>query len=260
MKTHFLKPLAIIALFVLVCCDSGIFHSEYVLVLPKPPEAWSSLLGRPHWRVEWQNPDGDKQIKDFRPAGQIGVSLPQTWPNAVCAWPFWPEKSITPGLFKPAGALFPYDVSDDRLVLSWEAGTDAVFYWELALADRQGARPSTVPRLPCFFNWPRFRELFKTGIINENVIRDPWLADWKSIAEKTVMSGFDRRRLVPAPSQGMVIPVSSGSWYGSSPFAAPLCFAEGETPVFPVQVQTEVWVCGEGILRCNQSAWVFYSW
>ena len=260
MKIHIISPAAVLLLLILVCCDNGIFHSEYVLDLPKPPESWVSLLGEPHWRIEWQNPEGKKQVKDIKPAKNIGVSLPQTWPNAVSAWPFWPEKGVAPGAFKPAGALFPYDVSDNRLKLSWKAGPDAVYYWELARADRQDAKPSSVPRFPHYFNWPRFRELFETGIINEKVIQDPWLADWQSIAKKTVLSGFDRRRIVPVAAGEMNIPVPAGPWYGSSPFTTPLIFEDGNDPVFPVWAWTDIWVSAEGILRCNQNAWVFYHW
>jgi len=261
MKTYFIKLISVLALLLgLVSCGEEKFPSQYVLVLPKAPEAWVSLLGEPHWRVEWQNPGGQKQIKAILPNENIGIDLPQAWTSAILAWPYWPEQDIGPGLFRPAGALFPFDSSANRINLSWKAGPDAVFYWELAIAGEEIEAESKVPRIPHNFDWPRFRELFETDVLNEMVRQDPWLADWRSIAEKTVKSGFDRRRLVPESGDIINIPVSSGPWYGGSPFTAPLWFEEGEIPAFPVRSAVEVWICGEGILRCNKKAQVFTPW
>ncbi|MCL2066496.1 MAG: hypothetical protein FWG99_03415 [Treponema sp.] len=261
MKTRFFVPALICSLTLpLISCDEAGFNSPYVLSLPRPPGAWISLLGQPHWRIEWVNEGGEKQQKNVYSAENMEIALPQTWATAVSAWPYWPEKGIAPGIFRPAGAIFPYDVSGNRIYLSWRAGPDAVFYWELALADRQDATSSAVPRLPHYFNWPRFRELFKTGAINENICRDPWLADWRSIAERTVKTGFDRRRIEPEPVVEMNIAVPSGVWYCGSPFAAPLTFPENEMPVFPLRKSIEIWVSAKGILRCNQDAWLFSAW
>ena len=261
MKAIFFRLiLTFIVLLLLIGCGETMFPSRHVLVLPQVPETWVSLLGEPHWRVEWLNPEGQRQIKAVTSAESIAIELPQTWTSAVLAWPYWPEQNIGPELFRPAGALFPFDSSANRISLTWKAGPDAVLYWELALAYWQDEAVSKVPRIPQNFNWPRFRELFETDVINEAVRLDPWLADWRSIAEKTVRSGFDRRRLVPEPNEKMNIPVSSGPWYSGSPFAAPLFFEEGTTPVFPVRSVVEIWVCNEGILRCNKKAWVFTLW
>ena len=244
----------------LVCCKEEIFHSQYALKLPEVPENWASLLGEPYWRVEWLNPDGKKRYKDFSSADNIEIEVPQTWTNPVTAWPFWPGKDIGPGLFMPAGALFPYDVNDSRIKLTWKAGVDSVLYWELALVDRKNLTVPKVPRLPCYFNWPRFRELFNIDGIKEEVRNDPWTANWRTIAEKIAASGFDRRRLVPESVKEISIPVPSGYWYSSSPFASPLYFNSGQTPVFPARPSTKIWVCAKGILRCNQEAWVFIPW
>ena len=242
------------------CNNWAFFHSQYTLILPKPPQTWVSILGEPDWRIEWLTPDGQKQFKNIESAQNIKIELPQTWASAVLAWPYWPRHNIGPGLFRPCGALFPFDASGGRLYLSWKAGPDAVYFWELARACRENAAASRVPRLPHLFDWPRFRELFETDALGEEIRRDPWLADWPSIAQRTVNSGFDRRRLVPEPVSNMTIPVPPGHWFGSSPFAAPLSFGEGETPVFPVRASADTWVSREGILRCNQKTWVFTAW
>jgi len=51
------------------------------------------------------------------------------------------------------------------------------------------------------------------------------------------------------------IPVERGTWYGTSPFSAPLYFEEGEIPVFPVRSGFNVWISSRGILRCSGKIW-----
>ena len=235
----------------LVCCGDFRF-SGYVLTLPKAPDAWISLLGQPCWRIEWLDVNGKKQTADLLPGESAEIEPPLTWASPVAALPYWPEHNLAPGVFKPAGALFPFDVSGRKIKLCWEAGTDAVFYWELAVAnaDKPAKRPAN-------FNWPRFRELFKNEELDAETLKDPWLIDWRSVAEKTISSSFDKRRLVPETAVSLNIPVPAGNWYGTSPFADPLFFPEGETPVFPIRSGVNVWVSGKGILRISGKTWIF---
>ena len=187
--------------------------------------------------------------------------IPVTWTNPVVAWPFWPDHNLPPNILMPCGALFPFNASaskknTNRLILSWDAGIDAIFYWELALANSRKESVNTA-RIPANFDWLRFRELFRTNALSEAVIKDPWLVNWRTLAERTVESNFDRRRIVPETAESRHFPVPAGTWYGASPFAEPLIFAEGEQPVFPVRPGLNVWVSKEGILRVNGNTWVF---
>jgi hypothetical protein len=258
MKTKIYGALAVgLLILCLNCCSAGIFHENYTLVMPILPGHWVSLLGEPVWNIVWVNSEGVERIKTFKHTDMIEIEIPQTWISAVVASPYWPEKEINQNLFMPAGAIFPYDVSGNFLHIRWVSGHDAVFFWEMVMAARQFEQEKGTPRLPTNFNWPRFRELFESDVLNEKLKNDPWLANWRYIAEKTVQVGFDRRRLVPEPYKEVVFPVSSGPWYGSSPFAAPLFFEEGKPIVFPVRDRENIWISREGILRCNQNAWVF---
>jgi len=255
MKTSFFRFLSVFfAVFQFVSCVD-FQPSGYILNLPETPETWVSVLGHPHWRVEWLDPGGNKRTADISPGGSLRVNLPETWTSPVTAWPYWTAHNLIPGFFKPAGALFPFDADGERLNLSWKAGLDAVFYWELVSAYDHNAL-----KIPANFDWLRFRELFKEDTLNEEVRKDPWLVDWKSVAEKTISSSFDRRRLVPEAANPVNIPVSHGPWYGTSPFAEPLFFPEGETPAFPTRPGVNVWVSAEGILRVNGNVWVFTRW
>jgi len=244
-------------------CGEALTDSGFVLKLPDLPQAWEDVLGRPNWRIEWVNKEGRKETATVQGNGGLTIYPPQTWASAVSAFPFWPEKGLGPGIFRPAGAIFPYDASGGSLVLSWQGGVDACLYWEMARAcggtgmqpEEESQERAAVARLPMNFNWPRFRRLFDDSSLNADVRADPWLADWAGIAAKIVQSGFDKRRLVPEARSPLTVPVSLGPWIGASPFAAPLVFET--TPVFLVRPAADTWVSKEGLLRCNRETWIF---
>ncbi|MCL1931525.1 MAG: hypothetical protein FWF55_06885 [Treponema sp.] len=225
--------------------------SRYDVRMPELPPAWETTLGSPRWQVEWLDGEGRKQTATVRGSGAV-ISLPATWVSAVSAAPFWPDRGLGPGIFKPAGAIFPYDVSGKSLILSWQGGVDAHLYGEFAAACGEAGQEAN--RLPWNFNWPRFRRLFDDPTLNEEIRADPWLADWSAIAAKIIQSGFDKRRLVPEARSEREIPVSPGPWIGVSPFSAPLLF--DDVPVFPVREKPDTWVSAEGVLRCNTETWI----
>ena len=270
MKTYFLAVLYCVGLF-LNSCGEALTDSSFALELPALPRAWEDVLGSPCWRIEWVNGDGRKEAMTVQGKGGCNISPPQTWVSAVSAFPFWPEKGLGPGIFKPAGAIFPYDASGGNLVLSWQGGVDVVLYWEMVKvcgtgqesgeeSSERAAGPerAAVTRLPMNFNWPRFRRLFDDPSLNADVRADPWLADWAGIAAKIVKSGFDKRRLVPEARNALEVQVGPGPWIGASPFAAPLYFET--TPVFQVGQTSDTWVSKEGLLRCNKKAWIYRNW
>jgi len=255
MKILYLKLtiIFVISAQLISCADR--FPSGYKLEFPETPEPWVSLLGEPHWRLEWLDTNGQKQVKDHPPRGsqnQIELELPVTWTNPVTARPYWPEHNLFAEVFKPAGALFPFDANGDYLNLSWEAGPDTVFYWELALANE-----ANYSKIPANFDWLRFRELFTAKTLSEAVCENPWLVNWRYVAEKTIASNFDRRRITAETAVSFPIPVFEGPWYGTSPFAKPVLAEKGEIPAFPVCSGVNVWVSASGILRVNGKTWVF---
>ena len=245
-------------LVALAACGNGPVSPSCRLLLPELPEHWNEMLGPPHWRLEWIGSDGLWLERELSP-GQMPpeLSFMPEWSTPVLAWPFWPVRELLPGMMRPAGALFPWDaVSGDKLAISWEGGVDALFWKELALADRSSGAAER--RLPWYFDWPRFRELLKSE--NMPVREDPWLADWRSIAERTVLSGFDRRRIVPRGFTGLEVPGLGGRWTGSSPFAPPL----DAPPDGPLSINigdvVDTWVSSGGLLKASSSGWVWRAW
>ncbi|MCL2191474.1 MAG: hypothetical protein FWB79_05755 [Treponema sp.] len=257
MRTRFFAALC--ASFLAVSCGAILHETApgYVPNLPDPPPAWTALLGDPHWRIEWFDGEGRKRYAELPGPGSPGISPPQTLATPVLALPFWPEKGIAPGVFRPAGAVFPFDVSGNRIFLSWQGGVEAAFFLELARAANGGLPPdgTAALRLPWNFNWPRFRRLFADPALNAEIRADPWLADWPGIADRTVRSGFDRRRLVPEARTALELPLDPGPWIGASPFAAPLAFESN--PVFQVGPSADTWVSAGGLLRANTGAWIW---
>ena len=237
----------------LVSCVDNPVRSGYRLILPELPGPWAEILREGRWRLEWINEDGAWQEWEGCDVPEIRIC--SEWTIPVLAWPFWPERGLLPGMMRPAGALFPWDASGENIALSWKGGVEAVFWKEMALAERPDEKSKE--RLPWYFDWPRFRELMESTDIPGNVRQNPWLADWKLIAQKTVLSGFDRRRIVSRVFSKLIIPDMTGRWTGSSPFEPLLEAAQDGSLTLNVTNAPEAWVSDRAFLRCSTSGWVY---
>jgi hypothetical protein len=236
-------------------CGEPVTRRSYRVNLPAPPASWLEVLGEAHWRIEWNGEDGTDMSAEAVPGGKsCYAGIVQEWTTPVTAWPYWPDKGIKPGVVMPAGALFPFDVSGDSINLSWNGGVDAVFFRELAaLADEK--------RLPHNFNWVRFRKLFSDGDLPESVLQDPWLADWKTIAAKTVSSSFDRRRIAAQKGSSLNFTAPSGGpWIGTSPFTREQDWQPGDAVTVKVIKTVDIYFCPDGILRCASNAFIWQSY
>jgi hypothetical protein len=254
MKHKSLLGFAILAVLMAGCSD-GLNQASYRPLLPALPPYWQEILGEPHWRLEWLGKEGAWQEREAPPGSALpAIPLIGEWTTPVLAWPFWPERNLAPGVMKPSGALFPWDASGGELKLSWVGGVDAVFWKELALADR--STPAADGRLAWYFDWPRFRRLFEGDNIPEAIRQDPWLADWRDIGRRTVQSGFDRRRIVARTFSELAIPGLDGYWIGSSPFSKPLEGAPGGHLLLNVTDAPDTWVSSGAVLRCSTAGWV----
>jgi hypothetical protein len=205
--------------------------------------------------MEWINPDG--QIKTLEAEGPAapGLDIMAEWTTPVIAYPFWPKQGIMPGIVRPAGALFPFDAEGNRISLSWRGGVDAWVY--LRLRDAGGGDAPEV-RQPHYFDWPRFRLLMESADIDEKVRLDPWLVDWQDLANRTIQSGFDRRRIKPAPREEIPVTIpQSGLYLGTSPFQEPRFLEKDETATFPVTGNVDTYITAQGMLRCTKGAWLW---
>ena len=256
MKYRFFTGI-IFPLVLLAACKDGPILSSYRMVLPELPRHWEEILGAAHWRLEWVGAGGSWMEEDVPPGREAPELSPvPEWTTAVLAWPYWPARDLKAGMMRPAGALFPWDSSGGELTLGWRGGVEALFWKELAIADRSTA--ASEGRLPWYFDWPRFRELlYESGDSGGALFQDPWLPDWKAIAQKTVQSGFDRRRIVSRNFTEITVPGFGGRWIGSSPFAPPLDVPEGGSLCLNITDRAEIWISSGGILKCSTSGWVW---
>lgn len=243
-------------LLVLLACPHADVPERVVLRFPALPEGWAETLGDPDWRLEWTNDAGESRSSDLGPRpSSAALAWEAGAVSAVLAHPHWPRRSIGPGVFRPAGAVYPVDRSGEALPLTWTGGVAAWYYREMERAEGESrTRPER-------FNWVRFYELLGGTELPERVAADPWTVDWRSVAEKTRASGFDRRRLVARPAAAAAVAVPAGGpWICSSPFVGAAAWSAGSQVELQVEDEGACYACPSGLLRCTPSAQAFFPW
>ncbi|GHV82407.1 hypothetical protein AGMMS49991_09650 [Spirochaetia bacterium] len=257
------------------CGDMGL--PAYRVIVPPLPEVWVELMGEPQWRLIWINRGGALRSAEGPAAALPEPDIGQEWPSPVLAYPFWP--GLPPGQMRPAGAVFPFDAEGNRIPLSWEAGVEAAFYLDLAAAAEsagwggaaaadnvtsadeataEAVGPPHPLRHPRHFDWLRFRELLRGEDISPEIREDPWRADWRSIAIRTVQSGFDRRRIKPVEREPLKVTIPGGGpWIGSSPFAEVRHWEAGETAELEAAGTVEFYLSPQGLLRYRKGIWIW---
>jgi hypothetical protein len=226
---------------------------------PRIPEFWTEVLGTPSWKLEWYGRNGNREYAVVEGGADITIPVFSEWPSPVTAWPFWPDKGIEPGMFKPAGALYPFDVSGGVLRISWRGGADAGFY--RALEETHARTENADPRRQArFLDWPGFRTFFVSAAPAE-LREDPWLVDWKEAAEKTVNSGFRTSYFKARKQTVMEIPIPhNGPWFSSSAFREAENWTAGSGGTTVVSEETDMWVCPGGMLFLSTGARLWVPW
>jgi hypothetical protein len=236
------------ALLSLSCLQSPLY-SEYKLVMPVLPAEWTEVLGDIKWHIEWVDKSGKLLSANTNSNFYRVDNLMEEWANPILAYPY----IVRSGILKPGGAIFPYDAKDDVVTLSWQGGIDAFFYRELISPDEK--------RRPQYFDWKRFRALFTEKTLNQSVLNDPWIVDWKMTALKTLESGFNSRRIVPKETYNLIINIpAAGPWISTSPFAGVYNWKKDNPAAIQVTDSVEHFFCPQGELRCKKDIFVFEAY
>ena len=261
MKTLFL--FCTVHCLAFVSCGPSPIPVSYRVQFPSSPAYRTEVLGKNHWKLEYYDSAGNFFQKEVPGnAARVEINVLQKWPNAILAWPYWPDvtgqgaandslspaRGLAAGFFYPAGAIFPLDVAGDTIILSWEAGAEAYFYREM---DKAQEFNTGTNRSPEYFDWKRFRSLLRENADFE-LKHDPWLADWKDIAERTVLSGFRQSFVRKEVRTGTEIIVPhTGPWLSASPFRLPQFWETDEEIMLSVSTRPEVYVCPGGKLSVS---------
>ena len=255
MKTPFL--LLPILILLIVSCEGSPLPESYRVQFPAAPALWTEVLGENQWRLGYYDSQGlfrQAEITGNSPAG-VTISILKEWPNAILAWPYWSENGLEAGFFCPAGAIYPFDITGNTIALSWEAGVEAFFFREM---DKAQEFNTGTNREPKYFDWKRFRSFFWEDA-PEELKKDPWLANWKEIAEKSIRSGFRKSyvRLEVRTTREITIP-HVGPWFGASPFRQVEIWEKGEEVILPLSSHPEILVCpgGRFYVSSKMQLWV----
>jgi len=242
----------LLTVLLLAACTIDFGSEELTARTPAVSEAWLSALGEPDWVFYWYGPDGQERSAESA-TGFITVSLPDAVASPVLAYPYWPRLDIRAGTVRPAGAIFPFGLRDDDIALTWSGGVAGVFYQELLHASGDDSR------LGEYFDWPRFMELLDSEQIDAAVRADPWIVDWRSVAIRTRVTGFDRRRLKsrPVSSLRLVLPCD-GPWVRASPFSAKLNIASDGSAQVEASDEADTLISPRGELRFNARSWAWF--
>jgi hypothetical protein len=259
MKASFFLLFTFISMIIswTISCGSKPIPGLYTMQFPSSPNLRMELLSESHWMLEYYDSKGNFRQKEAAPGSLTKIDILMEWPSALLAWPYWPEKSLSIGHFYPAGALFPLDASGDTIILSWKAGAEAYFFREMEKAQELN---SGTNRVPMYFDWKRFRALLR-GHDNPELRNDPWLADWKDIAQKTVRSGFRQSYIQTEKrtSTDIIIP-HDGPWLSASPFRPPEFWETNDMVSLLLSPRPELLVCPGGKLNASSKIrlWVPY--
>lgn len=172
--------------------------TEVPVRLPEPPEHWRQAFPDLTFRIV--TPSGEET------AGV--VRLPK-----VANWPVLAVPTARGVRLPPAGALWPWDLSGEELVVSWEGGPAAEVFAGLV---REGVDIAPI-------NGERLLEE-----MGSRCAGDPWALDLVHIADRLASGVFRVTdiRLLPCRdvelAETLLPPAPPGEWFLESPFRSPL--------------------------------------
>ena len=209
-----LSFLLVISGFTASCGFECIIIHTICIETPCRPESWQGLEAL-IYEISWKDETGRDRVAAVDEGQAFLISLKRGARQAILAIPRCGGME-----FKPAGALYPFDLDDipsegipspnpDTMKLSFGSGYPSA---TARLIEDGGYDPWVYP-------------LEKLGSIRETKGRDPWsLPPWK--AARSLMEGSFRISAFPAATNSFTLPADS-KWWPESPLC--LVDSEGET-------------------------------
>lgn len=187
------------------CSLNSFFVHKVLIETPTRPEAWSGL-GPLTYALIWKDQAGAESRAFVEEGAALVVDLARGRPQGILAFPSCEKRA-----FRPAGALYPFDVKAsksglpsseaDSLRLSFQSGYAASV---AACIEEAGYDPWTYP-------------IEKLKSVPEVKGRDPWTVQpWK--VARALIDGAFRISLFPAPVTLADLPNDS-IWWAESPFS-----------------------------------------
>lgn len=260
---------AVLGLLLSGGCAEPVLPARYRPVPPELPAHWRRVLGSGAWRLVWIGKTGRLESA-FVPRGAPlpDVEFPQGRQSMILAWPCWPERRLGAETMRPAGAIFPHDAHGGTITLTWEAGVEAYLFLLMAAvtspAEDAAVLETAIPakNRAWNFDWPRFRALLAGADIPETVREDPWRVDWPYVAQKTIASGFDRRRIKVATVGYTALEITlpaGGPWFGPSPFSAVYDWRAGDRVTINAGQAVETLIAPGGQMRYGGGVWIWIA-
>lgn len=197
--------------------------------MPQLPSGVESALGPPLWRIFWIDESLSVCFLDTEDSS-FSVHLPSGRHVPLQAYPYWPKRGIYPGDYPPAGTVYPALAAQWNTDLQWLGGVAAEFYIAMARSTVDSSRS------PERFDWNRFIAYMQTDVLLASPPLDPWLVDWDAVAEKTMASGFDRRRIKAMDLEASILSLPAGcegEYFYASPFQETIYIApEQSLPLY----------------------------
>jgi hypothetical protein len=209
-------------LSILLVCWSCAFDpeiDELRLRFPRLPDSWRETGADFRFELSYRDDSGKELRLDAAPGETRAASIGRR-AQVFVARPYV-RGFIETGILKPAGAVYPEEVSGRELSLTWEGGPGAE---TAALLAKAGYPIGS-------FDWRRFRAeaLARAG--------DPWRLDPVSCARSVLEGGFSSSCLSPEPLVPTAVPLPGGGLFpagtilaSGSPFA-PAARCDGSASV-----------------------------
>ncbi len=209
-----MKYLIFLCFPVLFACSLGSHVEQYSLKLPEIGNLAEQVWGPITWKLDIISAEGRRQ-EIIDGGGEHIIVIAASTSTVFFARPHSAGAVQGPSLSLPAGGIYPSSLQGGKIVLDWPGGILAQLFVEMTAREHKDGRRAKD------FNWPRFHSLLEEGIGDNSLPEDLWAVDWGLFAQKTLDSGFDRRRIkAEAKTWSLNIGAAgdAGPWLSDSPF------------------------------------------